>query len=292
MNIEELRNEFADSVRKKSSLVSSRILKKLISRLQESDLRKISLTILQVFEFDLSRDFSRENEEDSFILQAFRDFVQEICVKKILSDDEMRARNEAQVLLAYDESEPLDRKCQALMGLFMRRYRKRYGRSYAYRAVRSFYTSRDMTNMSQIEKTLGAKGSDYINWCFDVKEPGFPTGFYDTNILASSSMMNEFQHSVDLVRKDVPVAKKLIELDSDFLQFIANLSENQKGRYNYIRSVKDLDWLLAIEQTSDVFEEPAIIKILKEARNRKLIPKLESLPEMWTEERKREFNAY
>ena len=291
MNIETLRNEFRDSIRKKSSLVSSRILKKLIPKLQEDDLTKISLNILQIFELDLARDFRRENEEDLLVLQAFKDLIQEIHTKKVLSDDEVRIRNEAQVLLAYDESEPSDRRCQALMGLFMRRYRRRYGRNYTYRAIRSFYTSRDMTNMSQIEKTLGEKGSDYINWCFDVKEPGFPTGFYDTNILASSSMMNEFQHSTNLVRKDICSTKKSVELEYDFLQFIASLPENQKGRYSYIRSVKDLDWLLAIEQTSDVFEEPAIIKILKEARSRKLIPELKYLPETWTEERKREFNV-
>jgi len=174
----------------------------------------------------------------------------------------------------------------------MRRYRRRYGRSYAYRAVRSFYTSRDMTNMSQIEKTLGIRGSDYINWCFDVKEPGFASGFYDTNILASSSMMNEFLHSVDLVRKDLVTSKTIAKLDSDFLQFIVNLPENKKGRYNYIQSTKDLDWLLAIEQTPDIFDDVAVIKILKEARNRVIIPKLEAPPEMWSEERKRAFNAY
>lgn len=280
MTLEEIRQKFA---KKKSALVSSKVLREIISKLEEKDLQKISMLILSTLDFDV-RQFDRANPDDVVILQAFKDFIEEICTSKPISDEQCLVRNEAQAIVMCNESTSETRNCQGLMGYFLKRYRDRYGKSYQYRAVRSFWTGRDMKNMSEVVKRLGSLSTAYLAWCFDVKEPGWVGGFYDTNIFANSSMMNEFEHTTIITKKEVTKSKQT--LDADFLAFVQSLSEK---RFSHIQSVKDLEWLLSLEQTPDIFEERTAQKILREARRRGIITKLATPPEKWTNAQKQQF---
>jgi hypothetical protein len=279
MTLEEIKQKFA---KRKLSLVSSKVLKEVISKFEERDLQKLSMLILSTLEFDL-RQFDRANFDDVILLQAFKDFVEEICTSKPISDEQCLVRNEAQCITACNEMKPEERNCQALMGYFLKRYRDRYEKSYQYRAIRSFWTSRDMKNMSDVVKRLGPLSTSYLDWCFTVKEPRWVGGFYDTNIFASSSMMNEFEHTTILAKKEAPKSKQL--LDSSFLSFVQSLDK----RFSHIQSVKDLEWLLSLEQTPDIFDEIVAIQILREARKRGILPRLSTPPEKWADARKQAF---